>query len=573
MYKVTFLNIPSHPQEIMTSYPPVGILSMSACLKERGYDVRFIDADVNRLSPESVVSELETDRPDLVGISLNVSHVKHAGRYIKAIQTRFPGIPIIVGGPYVSGVNEAIFNDFPSISYAVINEGEEAICDFMEFLSGDRPITEVRNLAHSENGEVRVNTLTRIKNLDSLPLPDYSLVAPFIDKYYAPAPTLAAPSVAIMCTRGCPFNCTFCSSPISWHRKVTFRKTDLVIKEILYLKEYLGIKEVYFQDDTLNARKSWLMDLCDKIIEHGLNRTIYFKCALRVNKNLISEEILAKLREANFWAVLYGVENGNEEMLKSMNKNITLEEIERAFKLTRKAGLSTNAAFMIGNYGETRETVMDSINLMKRIKPDYVGFSITSPFPGSELHRIAVEKGLISIDSFTDYQFGDVILRTEELNKDDLIYYSGLAAREYYKMKQSFAYRFVNRKNVFSKMNGEGFYWPERWHTWVKRTMKNCAYVLPLNGHSPKNLRMKIQADYPDIAERAVTVKLWVDGRKHSIKLLDGEWKEFSFPLTKTAESHVNLKWKVDRTWNPSQHGHVNDDRDVGITVERIWLE
>ena len=574
MSKITFINVPGHDCEILTVYPPVGVMMMSACLKQDGHTVGFIDADIKRLDPEKVLRQLRVDeKPDLIGISLNVSQVKHSVRYIEAVQRDFPGIPVILGGPYVSGVGKDIFKDFPTVDYAVVNEGEEAICDFMEYLNGARAVDDVRNLVYKNEGEVCANPISRITDLEALPLPDYSLVADFIEMYQGPPPSMAAPSVAIMCTRGCPYKCTFCSSPITWNRKVTFRSTDSIIKEILYLRDLVGIKEVYFQDDTLNARPKWLFDLCDKIISHGLHQEIYFKCAMRVNRNLVSKEILEKLREANFWIALYGVENGNQEMLKSINKNITLEEIERAFKMTRKAGILTNAAFMLGNYGETKETVRDSLNLMKKIKPDYVGFSIAIPFPGSELYRIVKEKGLISLDDFTQYQFGDVILRTDELDKQDLLNYVQVASREYYKLKQSRSYRQLTKNNILIKLIGEGFYWPEMRERWVRRTMKQAALSLPLNGGNAESVKMRVQADYPDIGSRPVLMQLWVNGKKHSVSFENADWRELSFPVVAGSDPYLHLKWKVDRTWNPARHGQTHDDREVGVTVEKIWVD
>jgi anaerobic magnesium-protoporphyrin IX monomethyl ester cyclase len=573
MSRITLINVPCHDREVMTVFPPVGILSMSACLKQAGHDVRFIDADINRVSTEELMALLKAEPSDLIGISMNVSQVKHSVPYIDAIQTDFPETPLILGGPYVSGVREAIFHDFPHVKFAVLNEGEEAICDFVDYLNGDLQLNEVRNLIHQQDGRVSMNQMSRIKDIDALPMPDYSLVAPCIEKYRAVPPTMATPSIAIMCTRGCPYKCTFCSSPVTWNRKVTFRSTDSVIREILFLRALIGVKEVYFQDDTLNARPAWLNELCDKIFEHGLHKEIYFKCALRVNKNLISKELLDKLREANFWLVLYGVENGNQQMLYDMNKNITLDEIKRAFRLTRNAGLSTIAAFMVGNYGETKETVRDSIRLMKQIKPDYIGFSIAAPFPGSELYRIAVEKNLMTVTDFKQYQFGDAILRTEELSTDDMVRYAGEAASEYFKMKVSWKYKYLTRNNLFNKMIGEGFHWPEYWHTWVRRTMKEVDYILRVaNGSAVNRICMKIVADYPDIAETPVKMKIRVNGSRHSVVLRDGDWKEISFPINGGAEPNVRIKWKVDRTWNPADYGNP-DDRELGVTVEKIWLE
>jgi radical SAM superfamily enzyme YgiQ (UPF0313 family) len=545
---------------------------MSSCLEQSGNKVNFIDADVHRLNPIRVVELLKDDPPQLIGISLNVSQVSHSVEYIEEIEKHFPHVPIILGGPYVTGVQEEIFKDFPSVRYAIVHEGEYAMMDFVDFLKGQKNIEEVRNLIYKINGKVNKNRVERILDLDFLPLPNYSHIFEYVDKYKAPYPSMASPSVAIMCTRGCPYHCTFCSSPVTWGRKVTFRKTDDIINEIFYLKEAIKVKEIFFQDDTLNARPKWFFELCEKIIENGLHKEIFFKCPFRVNKEILSEELLKKAKAANFWMIFYGVESGNQEMLNHMKKNITVEEIKRAFRLTRKAGLATFASFMIGNYGETKRTVRDSMKLLKNIMPDYGGFAIAAPFPGSELYRIAVEKKLITVTDFKKYQYGNCILKTETLDIKDIVSLANEANHLFDRIHRSFRYRIINKKSLFTKMVGEGFYPKELWHTWVNRTMRRVSYLLPAK-EDAQNVCMKILADYPDISKRPVKLRLWINGTKYLTLLDQNEWVEFRFPIVRHIDSRfIYIQWKVSRTWTPQKFNVNEDERELGITVEKIWL-
>jgi radical SAM superfamily enzyme YgiQ (UPF0313 family) len=557
----------------MTVYPPVGILSMSSCLKNSGARVNFIDADVLHLEPYQVVEILRQDIPQLIGISLNVSQVSHSVSYLKEIQSTFPEIPIVVGGPYVTGVREKIFRDFPSLNYAVVNEGEYAIVDFVGHLKNEKKIEDVRNLIYAQNGAVASNTIERISDLNILPLPDYSLVTDTISLYDGAYPTIASPSVAIMCTRGCPYDCTFCSSPSNWERRITFRSTDSIINEILYLKDTLGIREIFFQDDTMNARPSWFFELCEKIIANNLHKDMFFKCPFRVNSQILTEEILKKAREANFWMIFYGVENGNQEMLNRMNKHITINEIQRAFKLTRKVGLSSYASFMIGNYGETQRTVRNSIKLMKKIMPDFGGFAIAAPFPGSLLHSIAIEKKLVTMPDFTKYQFGDCILRTETLSTKDIESLAIDANRQMQKMKTSLRYRFVNRKNPFRDIMGYGFYEKELWNYPVRRTGKKVLSFVPYVA-SAQSIVIEHLADYPDIEKKPVKMILWVNQEKHVINLNKPEWRVTKLPIiNKSNSTFVRIKWEVSRTWCPHKYGINNDNREIGVTIKRISLE
>ncbi len=570
---ITFINIPSHKNMIMTVYPPVGILSMSACLKQAGNLVNYIDADILRLEPMQVISLLEKDRPNLIGISLNISQVFYCTDYLSEIQKRFPNIPTIVGGPYVTGMGKMIFSDFPSLKYAVVNEGEYAIVDFVDFLKGIKQIENVRNLLYVDDGKIIENGRERIKDLDSLPLPDYSLVMNIIDHYKGAKPSIASPSIAVMCTRGCPYNCSFCSSPANWERKITFRSTDSIMKEIIWLKKNMNVKEIFFQDDTLNARKSWFFELCEKIMANGLHKEIYFKCPFRANANILTEDILEKARDANFWMIFYGVENGNQTMLNRMNKNITIKEIRNAFRLTRKFGLASYASFMIGNEGETKSTVKDSLKLMRQIMPDYGGFAIAAPFPGSELFHSAVAKDLITLTDFKNYQFGDCILRSEALSIDDIKALAEDANSQFLRMKRSIRYKWANRHSVFNNIFDDGFYEPEFWHTWVRRTMSSVFYQMPYEAGA-KNIHLKVLSDYPDISQKPVKLKISVNNVKEVFIFDKNEWQILTFPIRQIAGSKlVSIKWNVSRVWNPKKYGINEDSRDLGITVENIWME
>jgi anaerobic magnesium-protoporphyrin IX monomethyl ester cyclase len=574
MFRITFLNVPSHNDEIFTVYPPVGILSMAACLKKEGYSVQYIEADACKYSPHDVIDIIENSKPNLIGISLNVSQVKHSVKYIEELISKFPDIPIVVGGPYVSGVKERIFDDFSAISYAIIQEGEYSIIDLVKYLEGKISIDNVRNLIYVKNGTIYRNRLERIEDLSSLPFPDYSLILTIIDKYSAPRPSLGTPSIAIMCGRGCPYNCTFCSSPSNWKRKLTFRSVDSVISEIIYLKETIDVKEVFFQDDTLNARPEWFHELCDKIISNNLHKSIYFKCPFRVNERILTESILRKAKEANFWMIFYGVENGNQQMLNIMNKKVSVDEIKRAFRMTRQHGIASYASFMVGNFGETKQTVSDSIKLLKAIMPDYASFGVAAPFPGSELYRVGKENDLILEYDFKRFQFGECILRTKDLNKDEINYLTLKASNEFLKLKNSFRYKIANRNNIFSKAEGIGVYPSELWHTKVYRTKRNVKLVLPKYGHNYCYISLRVLADNPDIVSSPLKAYFVIGKDKYKITFSSKEWMTLTFGLNNnSARDIIELCWSVSRTWNPKKEGINNDDRELGLTVEKIWME
>jgi len=420
MVFVAFVNVPTGIDPPLTVYPPVGILSMGAVLKDAGHKVDFVDADVLCLSPEEVC-ETFSRPPTIIGITLNIGQVALAGKYIEALRNRFPTAFLVAGGPYVTGVGERILDEFPTLDFAVTGEGELAITDLAGLAAGELDAKDVRNLIWRGGLGPVSNPIERINDLDALPLPDYSLVEAFIDRYPAPGPSIASPSLAIMCTRGCPYKCAFCTSPDNWGRRLTLRSVASVIQEVVLLKKRFGVREIFFTDDTLNARPKWFFQLTDAIIERNLHREIFFKAPFRVSRAILTEEILERAREAGFWMIFYGVESGNQAMLDRMGKGTTIEEIERAFQLTSQKGLCTLASFMVGNEGETQETFEDSLALLRRIRPDFGAFSVATPIPGSKLERRARASGHITKLDFRDFYWGDAILRTESLSTSDIV--------------------------------------------------------------------------------------------------------------------------------------------------------
>lgn len=452
----------------------------------------------------------------------------------------------------------------------------------MQFLDNKLPISKVRNLVYQDfDKHVKINKVERIENLDALPLPYYTLIEDIIHLYTAPEPSIALPSIEIMCSRGCPYNCTFCSSPISWGRKTTFRSVDSIIEEIKYLKKTINVKEIFFQDDTFNLNHKWFYELCNKIIEEGLNKDVFYKTPFRLNKNLLNLDILKLAKKANFWMIFYGVESGNEEMLKNMNKNLTVKEIKRGFKLTRKAGLASLASFMIGNIGETEKTVNDSIKLIKKIKPDYGGFAITAPFPGTKLYDYAQEKNFILNDNFKEYQFGDSILRTEKLSKEDIIKLHSKAEAKFIQWQNSILYKILSKKQDFRKFFDYGFYGYEYWdNKRLRRTGKKIIKYFKIDKNKKyKNIIINMLVDHPDLQEKPVNMMIKINKKIVDKVLLDKPvWKEIiinsqDLYTTSIHNNTLKLEISVDRTWIPNNfNANSNDYRSLGMVIEKIEL-
>jgi radical SAM superfamily enzyme YgiQ (UPF0313 family) len=508
-------------------------------------------------------------------------------------------IRVVVGGPHPSALKEDLLKRCRSIDALVYGEGEATFPELVKALVEGRDLERIKGVCYRDEDQIAINEpRDPISDLDSLPRPALDLVAP-IGRYPGPYPTGARPSIHIMASRGCPFNCTFCSNPV-WSKKVRFRSAESVLSEVEWLRKNFKVREVFFQDDTFNVNRDWFESICHGIIERGLNEKIIFKSPFRANERLLDLYMLRLAKRAGFWMIFYGVESGNQEILNSINKNLKLEEIERAFKLTRKAGIKTYASFMIGNLGESRGTVLDTIEFAKKIDPDYYGFAIATPYPGSELYAEAVRRSYL-VPGLEDYALDRYMMKTGSFapgEVEELAKYAHRSVEEYkrsriYRLRRLLADGFSSshwRKKDYipaarppdeeildeeivmgqNDWNLEGGWYPvENWPPKVRWTSKRATAYL------------KGKIDSVFLCIRATT---GMDGINFSVsinnkvrgnfKLIRNEWSEIEVPLNaQNRNCSLKVDIEVNRTWVPNRLLKNGDERELGIAVERIWVQ
>ncbi|MBT6227839.1 MAG: radical SAM protein [Candidatus Scalindua sp.] len=403
------------PKEVITDgtemFPSGAMLLIGTMVKNKGHEVKILHMTADNLTIEDLTYQVKEFAPEIVGITVNTYQVRSAKEISKAIKDVSKNIMIVMGGPHLSAMQMESTNVFPHSDVIVFGEGENT---FLEIVEG-RDFRDIRGINYIGG---RNPARSPALDLDYIPLPDLDLVGP-ISKYTGVHFKKSSPSMFMMGSRGCPFRCVYCNTSV-WGNKVRSRKPEHIIEEIKYLHKQHGIREIYFQDDTFNLNRSWAEEIFNLIIKNKLNKDIYYKTPFRANKKLVDLELLSLAKEANFWCLFYGVENGDQGMLDNMEKGLKIDEIKRAFDLTHKVGIKTVASFMIGNIGETKETVNKSIQLMKRIKPYYSGFGIAIPFPGTAFREELIKKNHLRDVSYDDYSSKICVIRTDELSSKEI---------------------------------------------------------------------------------------------------------------------------------------------------------
>jgi len=233
-----------------------------------------------------------------------------------------------------------------------------------------------------------------VQNLDELPFPARDLLP--LDKYYPPSTKAVGKHLPgnMITARGCPYECTYCETQVIWTKAFRFRSPGNVVDEIQECVEKYGIRQFNFHDDIFPMRRDRTFGICKEIQRRKLDIT--WICMSRVN--FVWEDVMTEMKKAGCRKIMFGLESGDNEVLRIMKKKATIEQAREAFRICRRVGISTMGSFMLGNIGETEQTIRATIDFAKELNPDTVAFFVTVPYPGTEMFRVGMEKGYIRSD-------------------------------------------------------------------------------------------------------------------------------------------------------------------------------
>jgi len=366
-------------------YPPLGLGYLAAVLEQNHHQVKIFDFSLNSVSTlESDVQQVTAFSPHLVGLTAMTS-VYHSALETATLLKAYLGRPIVLGGPHATMCPERILNESPVIDYIVRGEGEETVLELVEALRGDRDLSSVNGLTYRRRGEVISNPDRElITDLDALPFPARHL---FDLKRYGLCTPEGLPMATILSSRGCPYNCSYCFKGIVG-RTYRQRSPENIIAELRQLIDEYGIRDFYFIDDLFTIDSRRLEAITAGLIAQRLD--IRWQCLGRVDR--VSAESLRQMYAAGCRRIHYGIESGNQEILRRISKGIKLEQVRSAVRWAKEAGIQVKGYFMLGLPGDTEETMQQTIDLAVELDLDESMFSLTTPFPGTRLWDELVKK-------------------------------------------------------------------------------------------------------------------------------------------------------------------------------------
>ena len=401
---------------------PIGPAYLAATLEKAGYEIDLIDAigeglqttqttDCGRfvrqgLTRDEIIARIDP-KTRVLGISLLFSQewVEQRG-LIKAIRRQFPDLVIVAGGEHVSSLPEYVLRDCPEIDYVITNEAEITFLAFVHHILYGRSVEDIPGVCFigPDDDFVTNGPGNRIKDFANLPSHNYGIDVGF--------------SLPVLATRGCPFQCTFCSSPSMWTTRYLMRDPGEVADEVADLVKTYKVDGIIFTDLTALTRKDWILDFCREIKSRNL--FLSWQMPTGTRSEALDEEVLTALYGVGCRLLTYAPESGSPETLEQIKKRITLDKMMESIKLAIALGHQAKVSVILGFPHETRKNIFQSLWFI--LKLAFIGAHdcypwIYSPYPGSELYEKLLKQGVVPPPS--DAYFDSLHGQTDFANNSD----------------------------------------------------------------------------------------------------------------------------------------------------------
>lgn len=372
-------------------YPPLGLLYLASAIRKEGFEVKVIDAPAMNWDIQQIYDTIMESSPDVIGIYITSFVLNQAYSLISRIK-KMVKTCIVLGGPHITH-NPASVRELGT-DYGVAGDCEESLVKLLRAIPDKHKIKKVQGIIYSDKGKIKTGKRHPLKNLDSLPFPDRSLVTG--KRYYSPL--FDGKITTMVSSRGCVNDCIFCALPNKGIFKV--RSPKNVIAEMEWLEKE-GYKYIEMQDDFFTLDKKRIGDICALVLKNGLK--IKWGCETKIES--LDEKLLGMMKEAGCLNIRFGIEAASERIRnRVIGKSIDENYAYKLIMYARKLGMCTDAHFTIGNPTETMAEMEATLALALKLNPDYVDFHLLMLIPGSRLFNIALKESKISADVWAKVQ-------------------------------------------------------------------------------------------------------------------------------------------------------------------------
>jgi anaerobic magnesium-protoporphyrin IX monomethyl ester cyclase len=448
--KVLLVEPPKDIWFIMGDYlpPPCGIIQLGAYLERELPEVELevLDCNVSELGWKDLRKHIEDYNPDIVASSsLATCNTYEVARTLQTAKRVNKEIFTVTGGIHFSFMAEESLEVYPEIDAIVRGEGELTFTELVKTRMLDLPLYGVSGLTFREGEKIHANPdRALIDNLESLPFPGYHLVEDIVHKYhFAAMGGKDAPYALVEGGRGCSHKCTFCTQWRHWCGEWRVKSPSRIADEIEYIYKKFGSRFIWLTDDNFGPGDR-AEELADELLMRDVGDDLMWFIQMRCDDVVRIKDALPKMRRSGLQWVMMGVESPVTKQLERYNKRIDSNDAFEAVRLLKKNDIFTHAMFIIGDRGDTYESIENLRRFVHKLDPDFVIYTVLTPFPGTDVYDFAKENGWVEDENLFNYDMAHAVMGTETLSRKEV-------QEELYRCYKSFYGSWGRRiKGIFS---------------------------------------------------------------------------------------------------------------------------
>lgn len=430
-----------------TLYYPMWLSYATGVLEENGFPVTLIDAPATGLDLIQILDKAKQEQPHLIVLDTSTPSIYNDIEVAEQLKQILPDTIVALVGTHVSALPEQTIRLSDKLDYIVRGEYDYTILELAQYLSsnpksGIRNLKSIQGITYRENGNI-ISTPDRplIQDLDKLPFVSKTYKRFLhIEDYFNP--NALYPMVTIVTGRGCPNNCIFCVYPQTINgRQYRYRSIPNVVEEMEYIQTtFPQVKSVFFEDDTLTANPDRCRELAELIQEKKISLPWTANARAEVELSTLQD-----LKRGGCRQLCVGFESGNQEILNRIRKGITLDRAKQFMSDARKVGILVHGCFMVGNPGETKATMQQTLQYAKELNPETVQFYPVMVYPGTEAYQWYQAQGCLTTENYklwlTDEGLHNCVINLPGINSTELVEFCDRARQEFYLRPQYILYK------------------------------------------------------------------------------------------------------------------------------------
>jgi anaerobic magnesium-protoporphyrin IX monomethyl ester cyclase len=427
--RVLLLEPPKTPWEMMGDVvaPPLGLAQLAACLEQADIPVQILDANALGLGWERLKSAIEQVDPDLIGITVYTPYLPEIVRAVCVAREAAPHALIVLGGPHVTFTAEETLETMPQVDVVARGEGDQILVDLARAVTTGGTWERVPGINFRRNGQVVGTPSAPPLDVTKLPVPAFHLLP--MERYYWRE--LGGPFATILTSRGCPFQCTFCSEWPFWRGGWRPYDPEMVVEQLDILVNRYGRRNIWFGDDCFNVDRDHVAAICEGILRRDIDFQWYYQG--RADLLVKNKDLMSLTYRAGNRMVQLGIEASSDEQRHELNKRLHTETVEEAIRLLRQYDIFCQGMIIVGVPSDSPRTIEHKVAFAKRLDVDFPVFTMYTLFPGTQAYDEAVANGWIELPAnYGQYDMAHALMPTQHMTRRQVWLYTGWAFASFY---------------------------------------------------------------------------------------------------------------------------------------------